>query len=51
MAHVERQAELEGVREQVRMVLGTAPTPFVNPRILLVATDDKGTRRFVEVAV
>jgi hypothetical protein len=51
LAHIERQGELEGIRNQVRPMLGTTPIPPLNPRALLIAADEKGTRRFVEVAI
>ena len=51
LAHLERQAELEGIRNRVHPLLAAAPTPLRNPRALLFATDEKGTRRFVEIVV
>jgi hypothetical protein len=51
LAHVDRQAELEEIRNQVRPLLDSSPTPYLNPRVLLTAVDKKGTRRFVEIAI
>jgi hypothetical protein len=51
IAHIERQAELENLRKQLRSMLVNSPSPSANPRALLFTVDGKGTRRFVEVAV
>jgi hypothetical protein len=46
----ERRAELKRIKEIIRPNLVTLPAPPKNPRILLSAVDEKGTRRFVEAA-
>lgn len=50
-AHAERQEELAHIRNRARTLLESSSTAAANPRMLLVACDEKGTRRFVEVAV
>lgn len=47
----DRKIEIENLKEHVRPQLALLPAPPENPRLLLVATDAKGTRRFVEAAV
>jgi hypothetical protein len=47
----ERRRELEKLKQHIRPQLAKLPTMPVTPRLLLVATDGKGTRRFVEAAV
>lgn len=47
----DRMIELENLKDLVRHQLAQLPTPPENPRLLLIATDAKGTRRFVEAAV
>lgn len=47
----DRRAELEGIKVNIRPQLASLPTTPANHRLLLVAADDKGTRRFVEAAV
>lgn len=47
----ERRRELESLKQHIRPQIAELPTVPVNPRLLLVATDRKGTRRFVEAAV
>lgn len=42
--------ELEKLKHHVYPQLARLPTPPENPRLLLIATDTKGTRRFVEAA-
>lgn len=50
-AHADRQEELTQIRTRARALLDSGSVAPSNPRMLLVACDDKGTRRFVEVAV
>lgn len=47
----ERHRELEGLKGLVRAEIARLPTAPKNPRLLLIATDGNGTRRFVEAAV
>ena len=47
----DRRIEVERIKGQVRSVVGTFPSAQANPRLLVFATDGRGTRRFVEVAV
>lgn len=47
----ERRNELENIKANIRPLMANLPTAPANPRLLLVATDEKGTRRFVEGAV
>lgn len=47
----ERHRELDSLKEHIRPQMAKLPTVPLNPRLLLVATDGKGTRRFVEAAV
>lgn len=47
----ERHIELENIKAHIRPLMAALPTMPANPRLLLVATDKKGTRRFVEAAV
>ncbi len=50
MAHVERAEELNALRLTIGRLLTAHGAPIANPRALLTAKDDFGTRRFVEVA-
>jgi hypothetical protein len=47
----DRRIELERIKRQVRPLITTLPAAPANPRLLLFATNDQGTRRFVEAAV
>jgi hypothetical protein len=47
----ERSVELESIKAQVRPLIAALPTVPANPRLLLFATNERGTRRFVEAAV
>ena len=47
----ERRIELESIKARVRPLMAGLPTILANPRLLLVAADEKGTRRFVDAAV
>lgn len=47
----DRKSEIENLKERIRPQLALLSTPPENPRLLLVAVDAKGTRRFVEAAV
>jgi hypothetical protein len=51
MAPVEKQAELAAIRAQAKRMLASSGPALANPRLLLTACDEKGTRRFVEVAL
>ena len=50
MAHVERAEELDALRMMMGKLSTAYGAPLANPRALLTAVDDGGTRRFVEVA-
>ena len=47
----ERCRELESLKQHIRSQMATLPSVPANPRLVLVATDGTGTRRFVEAAV
>ncbi|MFX0203610.1 MAG: hypothetical protein ACFFCW_46510 [Candidatus Hodarchaeota archaeon] len=47
----DRRMELERIKRQVRPLIATLPAAPANPRLLLFATNEQGTRRFVEAAV
>lgn len=47
----ERRIELQHVRLQVRPLVAALLSPPANPRLLLFATNEQGTRRIVEAAV
>jgi len=47
----ERRIELERIKQQVRPLVSTLATMPANPRLLLFACNEQGTRRFVEAAV
>jgi hypothetical protein len=47
----EQRRELEGHKQHARKEIVKLSTSPVSPRIILVAEDGKGTRRFVEAAV
>jgi len=46
-----QRKELEIIKENIRPLTADLPNMSENLRLLLVATDDNGTRRFVEAAV
>lgn len=46
----ERRVEIENLRTQIRRFRGELAVPPANPRLLLFATNEEGTRRFVEAA-
>ncbi len=48
---LERAQELEKIRLELQRVLAQREMQPENPRALLFATNDEGTRRFVEVCV
>lgn len=50
-AHLSRQSEIQRIQEQAKRLIATRETPPDNPRMLLFASNEEGTRRFVEVAV
>jgi hypothetical protein len=47
----ERGIELEGIKAQVRPLIADLPITPANPRLLLFAINEQGTRRYVEAAV
>jgi len=49
-AHIAGQGDIDRFRAQAAPLLSAADPPLQNPRGVLVAVDDAGTRRFVEVA-
>ena len=50
MAHVERAEELKAIHATIAKVVSSLRDPPANPRALVTAVDDRGTRRFLEVA-
>jgi hypothetical protein len=50
MAHAERADELNALRLTMGRLLTAHSAPIANPRALLTAVNDRGTRRFAEVA-
>ena len=49
-AHLDRKAELDEIKAGARALISTASVAPANPRLLLFATNESGTRRFIEVA-
>lgn len=50
LAHLHREAEIEEVRTSTRRMISGTPVSMENSRVILIAVDERGTRRFVEVA-